>query len=82
MLMCHAEVDSLAEILHRNGVGPGAFVAVFMTNSPEMVFTILALAKLGAVPALINIALRSKFYLEIQYFRQLILLQTKLYSTA
>jgi acyl-CoA synthetase (AMP-forming)/AMP-acid ligase II len=50
----------LAEILHRNGVGPGSFVAVFMTNSPEMVFTILALAKLGAVPALINIALRSK----------------------
>jgi len=32
-----------------------------MTNSPEMVFTIIALTKLGAVPALINIALRSKF---------------------
>jgi len=29
-----------------------------MTNSPEMVFTIYALSKLGAVPALINSALR------------------------
>ncbi|KAF2435254.1 bifunctional fatty acid transporter and acyl-CoA synthetase [Tothia fuscella] len=54
------EVDALAEILHRNGVGFGSFVAVFMTNSPEMVFTIIAIAKLGAVPALINIALRSQ----------------------
>jgi acyl-CoA synthetase (AMP-forming)/AMP-acid ligase II len=51
----------MAEILYRHGVRAGAFVAVFMTNSPEMVFVMLALAKLGAVPAMINIALRSMY---------------------
>lgn len=35
-------------------------VAIFMTNSPEMVFTYVALSKLGAVPAMINNALRSQ----------------------
>lgn len=39
-------------------VQPGDFVAVFTTNSPEMVVTIYALSKLGAVAALINTALR------------------------
>jgi acyl-CoA synthetase (AMP-forming)/AMP-acid ligase II len=64
------EVDALAEILHQNGVTVGSFIAVFMSNTPEMVFTILAISKLGAVPALINIALRSKFLsypLAVQY---------------
>jgi acyl-CoA synthetase (AMP-forming)/AMP-acid ligase II len=51
----------VAEVLYRHGVGTDAFVAVFMTNSPEMVFVMLALAKLGAVPAMINNALRSKY---------------------
>ena len=32
-----------------------------MTNSPEMIITILALSKLGAVAALINSALRGNF---------------------
>jgi acyl-CoA synthetase (AMP-forming)/AMP-acid ligase II len=61
----NAEVDALAEILHQNGVMVGSFVAVFMSNSPEMVFTIIALSKLGAVPAMINIALRSESFIPI-----------------
>jgi acyl-CoA synthetase (AMP-forming)/AMP-acid ligase II len=61
-LIIPAEVDALAEIFHQSGVGVGSFVAVFMSNSPEMVFTIIALSKLGAVPAMINIALRSEYF--------------------
>lgn len=53
-----AEVDNLALGLRSLGVQAGDFVAVFMTNWPEMVFTCLALTKLNAVPALINSALR------------------------
>lgn len=52
------EVDRLAWILRERGVKSGDFVAVFMTNSPEMVFTIFAVAKLGAVAGLINATLR------------------------
>jgi crotonobetaine/carnitine-CoA ligase len=40
------------------GVKDGAYVAVFMPNCPEMVIVIYALTKIGAVPALINAALR------------------------
>jgi acyl-CoA synthetase (AMP-forming)/AMP-acid ligase II len=36
----------------------GDFVAVFTTNSPEMVVCIYALAKLGAIAPLINTNLR------------------------
>jgi acyl-CoA synthetase (AMP-forming)/AMP-acid ligase II len=46
-------------VLYQQGVREGAFVAVFMTNTPEMVFTINAISKLGAVAAFINTALRS-----------------------
>jgi acyl-coenzyme A synthetase/AMP-(fatty) acid ligase len=51
--------DGLAEIIHARGVKNGDFVAVFMTNSPEMVFVLLALSKIGGIPALINHSLRS-----------------------
>lgn len=54
------EADSLAAIFHQRGITSGDVVAVFMTNSPEMVFTTYALGKLGAIPAYINTALRSK----------------------
>jgi acyl-coenzyme A synthetase/AMP-(fatty) acid ligase len=50
----------LAEILHAHGVQNGDVVAVFMTNSPEMAFALLALSKLGGIPAFINTSLRSK----------------------
>ncbi|TKA74147.1 hypothetical protein B0A49_04996 [Cryomyces minteri] len=52
------EVERLAAFLHDEGVKPNDFVGVFMSNSPEMIMTILALQKLGAVAALININLR------------------------
>jgi acyl-CoA synthetase (AMP-forming)/AMP-acid ligase II len=48
----------LAAFLVRNGVRKGDFIAVFTTNSPEMIITILALSKLSAVSALINTNLR------------------------
>jgi len=41
-------------------VKTGDFVAVFTTNSPEMVIILYALAKLGAVAAMINTNLRGK----------------------
>lgn len=56
------EVDALAEILLDHGVKDGDYVAIMMTNTPEMVFTIYALAKLGAAPAMVNTALRREYY--------------------
>lgn len=52
------QVDELALGFHELGVKNGDIVAVFMANSPEMAFTVFALTKLGAAPALINNALR------------------------
>jgi acyl-coenzyme A synthetase/AMP-(fatty) acid ligase len=52
------EVNKLTVFLSSNGVSKGDFIAVFTTNSPEMVITILALSKLSAVSALINTNLR------------------------
>jgi acyl-CoA synthetase (AMP-forming)/AMP-acid ligase II len=51
-------VDCFAALLHTRGIRNGDTVAVFMTNSPEMVVCIYALSKLGAVAALINTNLR------------------------
>ncbi|KAL1953559.1 hypothetical protein VTO42DRAFT_2586 [Malbranchea cinnamomea] len=53
-----SEVDRLAAFLHAHDVKPASFVAVFMSNTPEMVVSILALSKLGAVAALLNTNLR------------------------
>jgi acyl-CoA synthetase (AMP-forming)/AMP-acid ligase II len=53
----------VAAYLSGQGVVKGKFVAVFTTNSPEMVITILALSKLGAVGALLNTNLRGIFVL-------------------
>jgi acyl-CoA synthetase (AMP-forming)/AMP-acid ligase II len=52
--------DRFAAHLHARGIRPGDFVAIFTTNSPEMVLTVYALAKLGAVAAMINTSLRGK----------------------
>ncbi|KAM0331296.1 hypothetical protein ACHAQA_002966 [Verticillium albo-atrum] len=54
-----SEASKLAVIFQRQGVSNGDVVAVFATNSPEMVFTLAATSKLGAVPALINTALQN-----------------------
>ncbi|KAA8650642.1 hypothetical protein EYZ11_002817 [Aspergillus tanneri] len=51
-------VDRFAALLHAKEIKPGDFVGVFTTNSPEMVVTIYALSKLGAVAALLNTNLR------------------------
>lgn len=54
------EVDQLAWVFQSRGVMAGNFVAIFMTNCPEMVIAMYALAKLGAVSAMINATLRRK----------------------
>lgn len=53
-----SEVNKFANILADAGVVSGDFVAVFTTNSPEMVIAILAISRLGAVAPLINTNLR------------------------
>jgi acyl-CoA synthetase (AMP-forming)/AMP-acid ligase II len=59
----------VAAYLSGQGVVKGEFVAVFTTNSPEMVITILALSKLGAVGALINTNLRGIFVLYSRFIK-------------
>ena len=59
MLLIHGTVvDRFAALLHARDIKTGDVVGVFTTNSPEMVITIYALSKLGAVSALINTSLR------------------------
>ena len=58
MKLMNSDVHRLAAFLESNGVSKKDHIACFMTNSPEMVVTILALSKLGAVSALVNINLR------------------------
>ena len=50
----NASVNRLANLLRRAGVGRGDPVAIMMENSPEMLAAEGAVAKLGAVGALIN----------------------------
>ncbi|TAQ84047.1 hypothetical protein B7494_g7630 [Chlorociboria aeruginascens] len=52
------DIDRFAHILSEKGVGNNDFVAVFTTNSPEMIIAVLALSRLGAVSAMINTNLR------------------------
>lgn len=54
-------VDRFAALLHARNVKSGDMVGVFTTNSPEMVVTLYALSKLGAVAAMINTNLRGMF---------------------
>ncbi|KUL83456.1 hypothetical protein ZTR_10956 [Talaromyces verruculosus] len=54
--------DRLAAYIHAQGIQTGDFVAVYTTNSPEMVFTVYALSKLGVVAALINTNLRDQTF--------------------
>ncbi|KAL4783655.1 hypothetical protein BJX76DRAFT_329459 [Aspergillus varians] len=55
--------DRLAALLHKRDIRTGDSVAVFTTNSPEMVAIIYALSKLGAVAALINVNLRDETFI-------------------
>lgn len=50
-----AEVDRLAHALRTvYGVGPGSRVGLAMRNQPEWAFAFLALARLGAIPVVMN----------------------------
>ena len=50
-----AEVDRLARSLRDSyGVGPGSRVGLALRNQPEWVFGFLALARLGAIPVVLN----------------------------
>ena len=60
LIMLTVVVDRFAALLHARGVKEGDFVGVFTTNSPEMVVTLYALAKLGAIAAMINTYLRGQ----------------------
>lgn len=48
--------NRIAHYLSGQGIGKGDVVAVFIENRPELLVTILALAKVGAVSALLNTA--------------------------
>ncbi|WP_336356820.1 long-chain-acyl-CoA synthetase [Pseudomonas granadensis] len=48
--------NRIAHYLSGEGIGKGDVVAVFIENRPELLVTILALAKVGAVSALLNTA--------------------------
>ncbi|RMJ07496.1 hypothetical protein CDV36_012916, partial [Fusarium kuroshium] len=52
------ESSKLAAVFHNHGVSSGDVVAIFTSNSPEMVLSLVAVSKLGAIPALINTALQ------------------------
>lgn len=60
MILTNSDVDKFATILEQRGVTVGQAVAVFTTNSPEMIIAYIALQKLGATPAMINTSLRSQ----------------------
>lgn len=46
--------DALATSLLERGIQPGELVGVWMFNSPDMLITTIALAKIGAVPVMLN----------------------------
>lgn len=58
VLLTYAQVNQwanrIAHYLSAQGIGKGDVVAVFIENRPELLVTILAMAKLGAVSALLN----------------------------
>ncbi|CAH0035249.1 unnamed protein product [Clonostachys rhizophaga] len=53
------ESTKLAALLQERGIVSGDTVAFMTSNSPEMIVALAAVSKLGAVPALINTALRN-----------------------
>ena len=61
-----AVVDRMAALLKSRDINPGDTVGVFTTNSPEMVVTVYALSKLGAVAAMINTNLRGLLTIQFQ----------------
>ena len=62
-----AEADRLAAFLATRGIDKGDKVALFLHNSPEFVYSIFALSKLGAVIVPVNTFLKSE---ELDYILQ------------
>jgi long-chain acyl-CoA synthetase len=54
----HSKVDVLSAYLHSKGIKKGDKVALFMRNSPEFIYTVFALSKLGAVSVPVNTFLK------------------------
>jgi fatty-acyl-CoA synthase len=54
-----AEVDRVARGLIQTGVGPGEKVALWLLNCPEWIFTMFALARIGAIHVPINTRFRT-----------------------
>jgi acyl-coenzyme A synthetase/AMP-(fatty) acid ligase len=54
------DVHRLAAFFTKEGIKKGDAVAVFTTNSPEMLIIYLALSKLSAICGFININLRGQ----------------------
>jgi carnitine-CoA ligase len=57
----HAEVEALAAGLAGLGIGRGDRVALMLENSPDYVFLVLALVRLGAVHVPINTAFKGEY---------------------
>jgi acyl-coenzyme A synthetase/AMP-(fatty) acid ligase len=57
------EVEKFAAFLIQSGIQNKEIVAVFTMNSPEMIITMLALSRIGAVSAMINTNLRGNYIL-------------------
>ena len=66
LIRLFAVVDRMAALLKSRDIKPGDTVGVFTTNSPEMVMTVYALSKLGAVAAMINTNLRGLWIIQFQ----------------
>jgi acyl-coenzyme A synthetase/AMP-(fatty) acid ligase len=47
-------VAARAAWLHQHGVGPRDPVALYATTAPDQLLTLMALARLGAIPAMVN----------------------------
>ena len=62
------EVLKFAQILSERGIGNGDLVAIFTSNSPEMVIAILAISRLGGIAPMINTNLRGIFDCQKQDF--------------
>ncbi|GAB5342201.1 long-chain-acyl-CoA synthetase [Pseudomonas fluorescens] len=48
--------NRIAHHLHEQGIGKGDVVALFIENRPELLLTVLAVAKLGGICAMLNTA--------------------------
>ncbi|MPQ72135.1 AMP-binding protein, partial [Pseudomonas sp. MWU12-2323] len=48
--------NRIAAYLHDRGIGKGDVLAIFIENRPELLVTVLAVAKLGGICAMLNTA--------------------------